>query len=567
MISVFYTSGDGSGWAIDEDLRQLRDSLQGVARETSLARAQVVHSPFWMALAMHPAAALAERFVIAHADNPPFFYVKQPEFAWAQRRVDLWIARSREAFEQFRALELPVEYIPYTIDPGLFRPVILTAEDKKALRRRLGLPQEGYLIANFHRDSEGSNLNTPKLQKAPELLLMILRRLKKRGADFHVVLAGPRRHWLRARLKEEGIPFTFVGRQDVEQDDFGVNILDRAQLNELYNAADLYVVPSRWEGGPQSVMEAAACRCKILSTPLGVARDLLAPECFFRTSAQAAEIIARDISENHLSAGVEAQHKRYEAGHTTKAMAEGLRALYAKLPTSPEFSAKTARVRREFATIFRQAVHAVRRRLPARRVSAIAFFHTSGHDAVLDEIMKNVRVALEHEGIEATNRTDVPILLGWEPPDRELPPGVPVVQFLSSHPCSGLKPPQALIVALAVQDMVNRRSAGSPHAEVVIPFLFEGEEGEGPLVVEPGDRGAAARIWKALLAARPVLYPEDSAYYEQIFHAGLPYRHPAEIPAALKALEACLDDVKALARPPRFKASAQALGKFLAELP
>src|SRR5690606_21896545 len=83
MISVFHTQGDGHGWAIDEDLRQIRESLRGVVRETSLARAQVVHAPFWMALAMHPAEVLAGRFVIAHADNPPFFYLKQPEFVRA----------------------------------------------------------------------------------------------------------------------------------------------------------------------------------------------------------------------------------------------------------------------------------------------------------------------------------------------------------------------------------------------------------------------------------------------------------------------------------------------------
>lgn len=566
MIRVFYTSGDGSGWAIDEDLRQTRESLHDVARETSLARAEVVHSPFWMALAMHPAAALAERFVIAHADNPPFFYVKQPEFAWAQRRVDLWIARSREAFEQFRALELPVEYIPYTIDPGVFRPVILTAEDKKALRRRLGLPQEGYLIANFHRDSEGSNLNTPKLQKSPELLLMILRRLKKRGVDFHVVLAGPRRHWLRARLTEEDIPFTFVGQPGIEGDDFGVNILDRAQLNELYNAVDLYVIPSRWEGGPQSVMEAAACRCKILSISLGVARDLLEPECFFRTSAQAAEMIARDISENHLSASVEEQHRKYEARHTTKTMAEGLQALYARLPSLPEFSAKTARGRHGFATMACQFLHAVRRRLPNRRISPVAFRHVFGQDAVFDEIMKNVRDALEHAGIDMTDRSNVPIVLGWEPPDRTLPSGVPVVQFLPPDAPPGLRPPQAVIVAQAVEDTVNRRSAGSPHAEVVIPFIFQGDGRDGPLVIEQGDRMASVRIWKALLSGRPVLYPDDSAYGEQVFHAGLPYHHPAEIPTALKAMENGLEDFKALIRAPRRKTSAQALKKLLIEL-
>ncbi len=49
-MNVWFTAGDRHGWAIDEDLRLLREALRGTAAETSLASAEVVHSPFWMAL-------------------------------------------------------------------------------------------------------------------------------------------------------------------------------------------------------------------------------------------------------------------------------------------------------------------------------------------------------------------------------------------------------------------------------------------------------------------------------------------------------------------------------------
>src|SRR5690606_29876854 len=149
--------------------------------------------------------------------------------------------------------------------------------------------------------------------------------------------------WIREQLDREGIAHTFVGRDGMIGDDFGVNILTRPQLNELYNAADLYLVPSRWEGGPQSVMEAAACRCKILSTPLGLARDILEPASLFRSAAEGAEILARDIRESSLTPTIGPQFSRWQANHTTPVMAEKLRELYGQLAPDPDFISRTER--------------------------------------------------------------------------------------------------------------------------------------------------------------------------------------------------------------------------------
>lgn len=561
MISVFHTQGDGHGWAIDEDLRQIRESLRGVVRETSLARAQVVHAPFWMALAMHPAEVLAGRFVIAHADNPPFFYLKQPEFVRAQQQVDLWVARSREAEHQFRALGLPVEYIPYTIDPGLFFPMSTGPAEKPALRRRLGLPENTYLIANFHRDSEGSALDTPKLQKAPELMLMILRRLRDRGLPFHVLLAGPRRHWLRGQLDQENLPFTFVGQPGLTGDDFGLNILTRSQLNELYNAADLYLIPSRWEGGPQSVMEAAACRCKILSTPLGLARDILEPECLFHTASQASDVIARDITENHLAPTVAPQWERWQTRHTTRALTDGLRTLYSDLPALPEFRAKAVPARKPLRAHLSQWRHTLCRRLTPRTApGSVVIHHEPGHDPALDGIMITVRESLERSGI-LIGETG-PVLRGWTRNPAHDEGGV---QFFS--PTAALRPsPRVTVVVPSVQDVVNLRAHGCTAPAVVIPFLFKaGKISDDPLVVAEGRNNASLEVWQALLDGRPVVYPENSAYYEQVFHAGIPCRSGEDPAAVVQVARENIQELRELARPPRPPASDQALKKLLTD--
>ena len=38
------------------------------------------------------------------------------------------------------------------------------------------------------------------------------------------------------------------------------------ELNELYNCLDLYIVSSRYEGGPQAIFECALTKTPIIST-------------------------------------------------------------------------------------------------------------------------------------------------------------------------------------------------------------------------------------------------------------------------------------------------------------
>jgi len=526
MLNVHYAPGDGMGWALDEDLRQIRSALAGSVRETGSAAADVIHTPFWQNLGMVAAPVLKQSFVIAQADNPPFFYLKQPEFAVGQTRVDLWVARSREAFDQFQRLRLPVEHIPYAIDPGLFFPI----SEKKALRREFGIPENAYVIANFHRDSEGADLNTPKVQKAPEFLVAILKRLRDAGSSFHVLLAGPRRHWLRNELRREGIPFTFVGKADVGGDDFGVNILDRVRLNKLYNASDLYLIPSRWEGGPQSAMEAAACRCKILSTPVGVARDILEPESLVQTAPEAAGRVLDDILNDSLDRTIGPQFERWKASHTIAAMGGELRRLYSALPEMPSFRRKNAGPR---LPVWQgrcvQLRHSFKRRIihPALP-KEVAWNHKPGANADLDEILGVIRDALGLLGIRISDPDDSgPEIIGW--PDRPDSRNRRNLQWIVPGMSAEQLVPSALLVAPSVQDILNLRAEGHLQAAVACGMPMTGLDfSNDALFVEPGDVGASVRIWRALAAGQPVIYPEGNAYYEQVFHAGLRYSRETE---------------------------------------
>ncbi|GAB4179984.1 MAG: hypothetical protein Fur0032_20790 [Terrimicrobiaceae bacterium] len=536
MIHYFPTAGDGSGWAIDEDLRLIRASLQGIAVETGLARADVVHSPFWTALSMHDPGILARRFVIAHADNPPFFYLTQPAFAHAQQAVDLWVARSREAAAQFAKLGLPAIHIPYAIDGSLFFPI----PEKKALRESLGLPRDRYLIGNFHRDSEGADLTRPKLQKAPEFMVRVCARLIREGLPIHVVLAGPRRHWIRKALSGEGIPFTFVGDDSIEGDDFGPNILPREKLNELTNACDLYFIPSRWEGGPQSAMEAAACRIKVLSPPLGVAADILEPDSLFDGVEDAVYRIREDIKNGTLNRTIDPQFKKWKTSHSAESMSSAIRSLYLDLPD--RISSKS--LKRPARDLFDEAVWQFRRRLPAATQASRSpsIQHEDGLRPSLDEVVRL-------HGI--TRSSGSAPLAGFVPnPDRwagQFRHQLAGTDFLPQDAIPG-----AIILFPAVQDAVNYRTAGGKNLILVLPPPVPDfhEYSDAPLVIGNEDRQASLEILKAMACGRPVLHPDTLDYWYLVFHAGLRYGNMRNLPDAVAMASATLQDIRSCSRHP-----------------
>lgn len=557
MIRYFTTAGDKHGWAIDEDLRLMRRSLDGVARETGLAAADVVHAPFWPPLAMHDRGVLRRRFVIAQADNPPFFYLTQPDFAWGQSLVDLWVARSTEAHAQFRDLGLNSIHIPYAIDGSVFS----CLGGNESLRTKYGLPRDAYIIGNFHRDSEGCDLAKPKLQKAPEMMLAVLRKLQAGGAKFHVLLAGPRRHWLRSGLRQAGIPFTFIGRETGGNDDFGVNILSRAQLNELYNACDLYLIPSRWEGGPQSAMEAAATRTKILGTPLGVARDILDPECLFDTAGEAAGKILRDMRSGWLGRHADAQEERVRREHTGEAMARHLRALYTELPLMPSYVAKSKHQRPRMRDALRETRWHIQRRIsPPRLPRSIRLVAGSNCDDSLGEATDGLRAVAEKLGIVVSDDTTAPLVAagvsGQDADFRLLPVGGEVDEASDT----------ACHIAMAVQDAVNFRQLHPSARVVVCPLVAmkkARDHAENP-VIEPGDRHASHRIWKAMQSNAVSVYPEDSAYYYQVFHGGIGYGHRRTREEAMHLAAGEKDDFTEMARPPSLEAAASFWRQLLA---
>lgn len=524
---VFFPPGDALGWALDEDLRLLRASLDRTAIPSSLARAEIVHTVFWPHLLHLPRALLARRRVLSYADNPPFHYLTSADFILARERVDLWIGRSREAVSQFGALGLPAQFAPYTVDAGTFRPVAPDDPRLAEMRARWSIPERSYVIANFHRDTEGYDLRSPKLQKGPDLFAEIVERLVCEGRDIHVLLAGPRRFYLRRRLAESGVPFTFAGEGGLDRDDMRVNILPRTELSLLYQIADLCLVSSRWEGGPHSILEAAATRTKVASTRVGIALDVLEPSCLYDHAGEAAAIIGRDIESGALEATREIHFRRAMEHHTAVALRGRLEAIYGGVNSAPPGIPASLR---DFA---RGLMH--REKMRSARSVSILGDHCASLDPAVD--------ALRRRGVAVTESGEAVVALV---PEAAPPPGA--VRAMRSVPaCLLADQPACVIPRIPPRDH-------SPHSPLRVRRAgFQPGEPVGSfdiLVLGPGAIRDDALISQAIACRAPILYPAAPGLRETVWLGGLSYERESDIPARLEILQRDFESFRRLIAPP-----------------
>lgn len=154
--------------------------------------------------------------------------------------------------------EKPIHVIGYWANQKIWK----QTGERNELREKYNLPKTSYLVGSFQRDTEGRDLVSPKLEKGPDLLADYLENLSLQH-NVHVVLAGWRRYYLMNRLTTANIPFSFFERPQLEV------------VNELYQTLDLYPVASRYEGGPQSLLECGLLNIPCVSRNIGIASEVL----------------------------------------------------------------------------------------------------------------------------------------------------------------------------------------------------------------------------------------------------------------------------------------------------
>lgn len=144
---------------------------------------------------------------------------------------------------------------------------------KDKLRNTFNLPKDKYLIGSFQKDTEGASIANktylPKLEKGPDQFITIIKKLKETNSNIEVVLSGYGRQYIMRELDKLNVKYHYF------------NMISIPDLNKLYQCLDLYIVASRYEGGPRSVAECAANKTPVISTNVGLVEDILASESIF----------------------------------------------------------------------------------------------------------------------------------------------------------------------------------------------------------------------------------------------------------------------------------------------
>ena len=155
--------------------------------------------------------------------------------------------------------------IPFWVDDEIFYEI----ENKKELRKKFEFSDTDYLVGSFQRDTEGSNLTSPKMIKGPDRFLAIVEDMYQKNKSVKVVLSGRRRQYLINNFNKKNIPYKHF------------EMVDFTTLNQLYNLLDLYIVTSRIEGGPQAILECGLTKTPIISTDVGVAGEILSKNSIY----------------------------------------------------------------------------------------------------------------------------------------------------------------------------------------------------------------------------------------------------------------------------------------------
>lgn len=195
-------------------------------------------------------------------------------------------------------------------------------QTRAAVRAELGIAADAAVIlfaGRLHSD------------KQPAVLARSLARLAQMGGDFHALVAGdgPDLDWFERFCCSRGL-------------DSRVRVLGACspgRMLELYRAADVFFLPSRWEGIALTFYEAMACGLPIVGADVGGQRELVTPECGVLAPRGAeneeadryAEILARLLGDADARARMgAAARRRIESEFTLDKLVENMVAAFAR---------------------------------------------------------------------------------------------------------------------------------------------------------------------------------------------------------------------------------------------
>jgi glycosyltransferase involved in cell wall biosynthesis len=143
--------------------------------------------------------------------------------------------------------QLPYDVVRWGVDYNQFKPA--DAASVAALRKKYNIPEGKVAILNV-----GSAI----VRKGWLDLLDALQNIKKKNADFCLVsvYAGPKELVLKDEAEKRGLAEHLVDLAEVPP----------VNLHEVFNAVDIFCLPSHWEGLANANIEAMSCGLPVITT-------------------------------------------------------------------------------------------------------------------------------------------------------------------------------------------------------------------------------------------------------------------------------------------------------------
>ncbi len=204
--------------------------------------------------------------------------------------------------------------IPIGVDTKKF--FLPSEEIRKKARDTLGIPSDRFIVGSFQKDGVGWGKGMePKMIKGPDVFLDTLKKLSNEFPIL-VLLTGPARGFLIEGLELLNIPYIHH------------NFENYFDIVTAYHALDVYLMTSREEGGPKSILECAATGVPVVASRVGMAPDfivnsrtgyLVDVEDVEATVAATAQILSAKVIRESLRTAARLKVEKYDWSNVAKA--------------------------------------------------------------------------------------------------------------------------------------------------------------------------------------------------------------------------------------------------------
>jgi glycosyltransferase involved in cell wall biosynthesis len=204
---------EGGAWAIDTEIDELGNMLQQrscpvqIISKTEGLRNRIIHYPaIYMLLDDLKQVHWSNRLTVSwlHGQSADIEFEKRFRIVRQHHRRISKIHVTNSSFQNYVLATgispSKVVSLPLGINLNHFSPSSL--EKRETSRKKLGIPQNAFVIGSFQKDGEGWQEGLkPKLIKGPDLFIEVIEKIARKKNNLHFLLSGPARAYIKNRLE------------------------------------------------------------------------------------------------------------------------------------------------------------------------------------------------------------------------------------------------------------------------------------------------------------------------------------------------------------------------------